>query len=55
LDVLKISMNKLTLIFLFGLFASNLPLGEHILKISKLGYIVKRFPIIINEGGSVVF
>ena len=35
------------------LFASNLPLGEHILKISKLGYIVKRFPIIINEGGVV--
>ena len=28
----------------------NLPLGEHILKISKVGYLSKRIPIIINQG-----
>lgn len=31
-------------------FTSNVPLGEHILKIEKSGYVTKRFPIIINEG-----
>ena len=31
-------------------FASNIPLGEQILKIYKSGYIIKRFPIIVNEG-----
>ena len=31
-------------------FISNVPLGEHILKIEKTGYITKRFPIIINDG-----
>ncbi|MGV8815710.1 MAG: carboxypeptidase-like regulatory domain-containing protein [Gelidibacter sp.] len=31
-------------------FTSNVPLGEHILKVEKRGYITKRFPIIINEG-----
>ena len=31
-------------------FTSNVPLGEHILKVEKSGYISKRFPIIINEG-----
>ena len=31
-------------------FNSHLPLGEHILKVAKSGYITKRFPIIINEG-----
>jgi len=32
------------------LLTSNLPLGEQILKISKPGYIIKRFPIVVNEG-----
>ncbi|MDD7884678.1 carboxypeptidase-like regulatory domain-containing protein [Flavivirga sp. 57AJ16] len=30
-------------------FSVNVPLGEHILKISKLGYITKRYPIVVNE------
>ncbi|KAA1247298.1 TonB-dependent receptor [Aquimarina sp. RZ0] len=29
---------------------AKLPLGEHILLISKMGYITKRYPVIINEG-----
>lgn len=32
------------------IFASNIPLGEQVLKISKPGYTTKRFPIIVNEG-----
>ncbi|WP_339894597.1 TonB-dependent receptor [uncultured Algibacter sp.] len=35
------------------IFSSNIPLGEQILKISKTGYIIKRFPIIVNEGKMV--
>lgn len=31
-------------------FIFNVPLGEHILKVEKTGYITKRFPIIVNEG-----
>ena len=31
-------------------FSANVPLGEQILKISKSGYIIKRFPIVVNEG-----
>lgn len=34
-------------------FDVNLPLGEQMLRVSKTGYISKRFPIIINEGGVV--
>ncbi|MBA6151764.1 TonB-dependent receptor [Gelidibacter maritimus] len=32
------------------ILTSNLPLGEHILKVEKTGYLTKRFPIIINDG-----
>ncbi|MFB9056905.1 carboxypeptidase-like regulatory domain-containing protein [Mariniflexile ostreae] len=32
------------------MFSEALPLGEQILKISKTGYITKRYPIVINEG-----
>jgi hypothetical protein len=35
------------------IFTSNMPLGEQILKISKTGYTTKRFPIIVNEGGTL--
>ena len=35
------------------LFEKNLPLGEQILRVSKIGYISKRFPIIINENETV--
>ncbi|WP_142784304.1 TonB-dependent receptor [Changchengzhania lutea] len=35
------------------IFNKNVLLGEHILKISKTGYITKRYPIIINEGKTV--
>ncbi len=30
-------------------FSVNVPLGEHILSISKTGYLSKRYPIIVNE------
>lgn len=35
------------------IFSSNVPLGEQVLKISKLGYQSKRYPIVVNEGGTV--
>ena len=35
------------------LFNKNVPLGEQILRISKTGYISKRFPIVVNEGKTV--
>ncbi len=35
------------------IFSVNLPLGEQILRISKTGYITKRYPIIINENAIV--
>lgn len=31
-------------------FTTNVPLGEHVLKIDKNGYVSKRYPIIVNEG-----
>ena len=34
-------------------FSANVPLGEQILKISKTGYITKRFPIVVNETRTV--
>ncbi|WP_372936488.1 carboxypeptidase-like regulatory domain-containing protein [Seonamhaeicola sp.] len=34
-------------------FVSNIPLGEQILTISKIGYISKRFPIVVNENQTV--
>ncbi len=34
-------------------FGENLPLGEHMLLISKKGYFAKRYPIIVNEGETV--
>ncbi len=34
-------------------FSSNIPLGEQILKISKIGYITKRYPIIVNKNKTV--
>ncbi len=34
-------------------FSANVPFGEHVLKISKIGYITKRFPIIVNHGQTV--
>ncbi|SFC93273.1 CarboxypepD_reg-like domain-containing protein [Algibacter pectinivorans] len=34
-------------------FEQNVPLGEQILRISKTGYITKRYPIIVNEGQTV--
>ena len=35
------------------MFTSNVPLGEHVLRISKTGYITRRYPIIINENKTV--
>lgn len=31
-------------------FLENLPLGEQVLRVSKDGYITKRYPIVVNEG-----
>lgn len=34
-------------------FSENLPLGEQILKVEASDYTTKRFPIVVNEGGTV--
>ncbi|WP_250433361.1 carboxypeptidase regulatory-like domain-containing protein [Hanstruepera flava] len=34
-------------------FSESLPLGEQIIRISKPGYVFKRYPIVINEGETV--
>ena len=34
-------------------FSANVPLGEQILRISKLGYVTKRYPIVVNESRTV--
>ncbi|WP_418602313.1 carboxypeptidase regulatory-like domain-containing protein [Hwangdonia sp.] len=34
-------------------FALNVPLGEQVLRISKIGYITKRYPIVVNENKTV--
>ncbi len=31
-------------------FTENVPLGEHVLRLSKQGYLDARFPIVVNEG-----
>ena len=31
------------------IFNANVPLGEQVLKVSKTGYITKRFPIVVNQ------
>jgi Carboxypeptidase regulatory-like domain len=44
-----------TLTNAFGefIFSDKVPLGEQVLKISKEGYVTKRYPIIVNEGQTV--
>jgi len=34
-------------------FSSNVPLGEQVLRISKEGYVNKRYPIVVNQGQTV--
>ncbi|MGJ8591634.1 MAG: carboxypeptidase-like regulatory domain-containing protein [Aquaticitalea sp.] len=34
-------------------FTENIPLGEQVLVIEKLGYVTKRYPIVVNEGKTV--
>ena len=34
-------------------FQSSVPLGEQMLKVEKVGYVTKRYPIVINEGKTV--
>ncbi|APY08304.1 TonB-dependent receptor [Winogradskyella sp. J14-2] len=34
-------------------FTQNVPLGEQVLKIEKVEYVTKRYPIIVNEGQTV--
>ncbi|TNJ45362.1 TonB-dependent receptor [Tamlana fucoidanivorans] len=31
-------------------FDMHVPLGEQVIKLSKLGYVTKRYPIVVNEG-----
>ena len=35
------------------IFTTNIPLGEQVLKISKQGFLTKRYPIVVNEGKTV--
>ena len=35
------------------IFSTNVPLGEQVLRISKEGYVTKRYPIVVNEGQTV--
>jgi hypothetical protein len=34
-------------------FTRNVPLGEQVLKVSKVGYKTERYPIVVNEGSTV--
>ncbi|WP_179344471.1 TonB-dependent receptor [Winogradskyella ursingii] len=34
-------------------FAQNVPLGEQVLKVEKVSFVTKRYPIIVNEGQTV--
>ncbi len=34
-------------------FSTNVPLGEQVLRVSKIGYLTKRYPIVVNEGQTV--
>ncbi|WP_411894115.1 carboxypeptidase regulatory-like domain-containing protein [Winogradskyella sp. A2] len=34
-------------------FTENVPLGEQVLKVERVGYVTKRYPIIVNEGQTV--
>ena len=34
-------------------FSSNVPLGEQVLRISKTGYLTKRYPIVVNKNQTV--
>ena len=35
------------------IFSSNVPLGEQVLNIFKIGYLPKRYPIVVNQGKTV--
>ncbi|WP_308991525.1 TonB-dependent receptor [Mariniflexile litorale] len=35
------------------IFSAHVPLGEQVLKISKAGYVTKRYPIVVNETRTV--
>ena len=35
------------------IFSEKVPLGEQVLKISKIGFITKRYPIVVNENETV--
>ena len=34
-------------------FSTNVPLGEQVLNLYKIGYVVKRYPIVVNQGMTV--
>ena len=34
-------------------FSTDVPLGDQVLKIEKVGYSTKRYPIVVNEGQTV--
>ncbi len=35
------------------IYSSNVPLGEQVLRVSKTGYLTKRYPIVVNAGSTV--
>jgi len=35
------------------IFSSNVPLGEQVLNLFKIGYLPKRYPIVVNQGKTV--
>ncbi|MEP3838851.1 MAG: TonB-dependent receptor [Algibacter sp.] len=52
-EIEKSSLFKLTDALGIFVFKENVPLGEQILRISKSGFITKRYPIIVNVGQTV--
>ena len=34
-------------------FTTNVPLGEQVLLVEKVGFVTKRYPIVVNEGKTV--
>ncbi|MDB2462953.1 TonB-dependent receptor, partial [Algibacter sp.] len=52
-EIEKTNLSQLTDVLGTFTFKENIPLGEQILRISKTGFITKRYPITVNEGQTV--
>lgn len=53
IEIENTNLSQLTDVLGMFSFKQNIPLGEQILRISKTGFITKRYPIIVNEGQTV--